>query len=68
MTTPRGAAAHRPTSYPADMVHPQPLPVAARHRSGGGRTGQVVLSVLGALLIAVCAVVITVVVLLSVGV
>ena len=50
------------------MVHPQPLPVPARHPGRGGRTGQAVLSVLGALLIAVCAVVVTVVVLLSVGV
>lgn len=49
------------------MVHPQPLPHVRTHPGGGGRVGQIVLSVLGGLLIAVCAVVITVVLLLSVG-
>lgn len=49
------------------MVHPQPPPGAYRHPRPDGRVGQVVLTVLGVLLIAVCALVVTVVVLLSVG-
>ena len=61
MPTLRRAAGHRPTSYPADMVHPQPLPVVQTHRRGGGRAGQVVVTVLGVLLVVVCAVVISVV-------
>ncbi|MFC3690059.1 PrsW family intramembrane metalloprotease [Aquipuribacter hungaricus] len=49
------------------MVHPQPLPVPAPPVRGGGRAGQVVLAVLGGLLVVVCGLVVTVVVLLSVG-
>jgi hypothetical protein len=49
------------------MVHPQPLPGVQAQPRGIGRLGQVVLSVLGGLLIAVCGVVITVVLLLTVG-
>ncbi|WP_380168958.1 PrsW family intramembrane metalloprotease [Jannaschia sp. R86511] len=48
------------------MVHPDPLPTGDRH-PGAGRTGQVLLTVLGVLLIAVCALVVAVVLLLSVG-
>ncbi len=49
------------------MVHPRPLPAVQAPATGGGRLTQVLLSVLGAVLVAVCALVVTVVVLLSVG-
>jgi RsiW-degrading membrane proteinase PrsW (M82 family) len=49
------------------MVHPQSMPATAPHPGGAGRTGQVVLTVLGVLLIAVSTLVVTVVLLLSVG-
>ncbi|MGJ7440950.1 PrsW family intramembrane metalloprotease [Aquipuribacter sp. MA13-6] len=48
------------------MVHPQPLPSGDRH-PGRSRTGQVVLTVLGVLLILGCGLVTTVVLLLTVG-
>jgi len=48
------------------MVHPQPLPTGDPH-PGWGRTGQVVLTALGVLLVAGCGLVVTAVLLLTVG-
>lgn len=49
------------------MVHPEPLPTGPRP-PGAGRAGQVLLTVLGVLLIVGCGLVVTLVLLLTVGV